>query len=56
MQPSDFIWLVDQERMFSHGLSAKIWARGGRNEDPPQSILGHHLACEIPVKDIDSED
>ena len=23
MPPSDFIWLVDQERMFSHGLSAR---------------------------------
>jgi hypothetical protein len=48
MLPSDFIWLTDQCRMFSHGLAAKIWARGGRNEDPPQSILGPGLACELP--------
>ena len=46
--PSDFIWLTDQGRMFSHGLAAKIWARGGRNESPPQSILGPGLACELP--------
>jgi hypothetical protein len=52
MPPSDFIWLADQGRMFSHGLSAKIWARGGRNEDPPQSILGPGLACELPLMDI----
>ncbi len=51
MPPSDFVWLVDQERMCSHGLSAKIWARGGRNEDQPQSILGPELACELTVGD-----
>jgi hypothetical protein len=48
MPPSDFIWLTDQGRMFSHGLAAKIWTRGGRNENPPQSILGPGLACELP--------
>jgi hypothetical protein len=48
MPPSDFIWLTDQGRMFSHGLAAKIWARGGQNEDLPQSILGPGLACELP--------
>ena len=53
MPPSDFIWLTDQEKMFSHGLSAKIWARGGRNEDPLQSILGPGLSCEIPLMDTD---
>jgi hypothetical protein len=51
MPPSDFIWLSDQERMFSHGVSAKIWARGGRNDDPLQSILGSALACDLPVID-----
>ena len=49
MPPSDFIWLTDQERMFAHGVSAEIWARGGRYENPPQSILGPKLACEVPV-------
>jgi hypothetical protein len=49
MPPSDFIWLTDQEKMFSHGLSAKIWARGGRNEDPLKSILGPGLARELPL-------
>ena len=51
MPPSDFIWLTDQGRMFSHGLAAKIWARGGRNEYPPQSILGPGFACELPRTD-----
>ena len=51
MPPSDFIWLTDQGKMFSRGLAAKIWARGGRNEDPPQSILGPRLACELPGND-----
>ena len=51
MPPSDFIWLVNQGKMFSHGLSAKIWARGGRDDVPPESILGPRLACELPVLD-----
>ena len=52
MPPSDFIWLADQEKMFSYGLAAKIWARGGRDEGAPQSILGH-LSRNAPVIDID---
>ena len=52
MPPSDFIWLTEQQQMFSHGLSARIWARGGRNEDLPQSILGPELACELPLLEI----
>ena len=50
--PSDFVWLTEQQQMFSHGLSARIWARGGRNEDLPQSILGHGLSCELPLLEI----
>lgn len=49
MPPSDFIWVTDQERMFSHGLSAEIWARGGKNDDPQQSIMGSKPACESPI-------
>jgi hypothetical protein len=52
MPPSDFIWLTDQQRMFTHGVSAEIWTRGGRYDDPPQSILGPKLACETPVSPI----
>ena len=52
MPPSDFIWLVNQGKMFSHGLSAKIWARGGRDDNPPESILGPGLAYELPLMDI----
>jgi Replication-relaxation len=51
MPPSDFIWLTDQDSMFSHGLPANIWARGGRLNNPPQSILGRNLASEITVMD-----
>ena len=49
MPPSDFVWLTDQEIMFSHGLSAEIWVRGGRNNESLQSILGPNLACKVPV-------
>jgi len=49
MPPSDFVWLTDQERMFTNGVSAPIWARGGRYDDPPRSILGSKLVCNAPV-------
>jgi hypothetical protein len=51
MPPSDFIWITDQEKMFSQGISAEIWARGGRHYKSPESILGSKLAFEAPVKD-----
>lgn len=49
IQSSDFIWLTDQAKMFHHGLSANIWVRGGRYEDPRESILGPDLASESPI-------
>jgi len=49
MQPSDFIWLVEQGRMFSKGIAAKIWARGGRIHSDPESILGS-LCCHAPLE------
>jgi len=49
--PSNFIWVTDQKRMFSHGISAEIWARGGWHEKPAESILGHKLAFESTVLD-----
>jgi len=51
MTPSDFIWVTDQDKMFSIGLSAEIWARGGRYDKDPQSILGPDLAFVSSVLD-----
>jgi len=51
MPPSKFIWVTDQERMFSHGVSAEIWARSGWYDKPPESILGRKLAFESTVLD-----
>ena len=51
MPPSDFIWLANQEKMFSDGLSAEIWARGGKMDRSPQSILGSDRATQTPVID-----
>lgn len=48
-QNVDFIWLTDQYQMFDHGLSANIWIRGGKYENPRQSILGPDLSAESPV-------
>ena len=44
MQPSDFIWVTQKDRMFEDGISADIWVRGGRLDTSPQSILGS-LSC-----------
>jgi hypothetical protein len=48
MQPSDFIWIAQKDRMFEDGISAEIWARGGRLDVAPQSILGR-LSCRAPL-------
>jgi hypothetical protein len=52
MRPSDFIWLADQEKMFSQGLAAKIWTRGGRDDSPPESIMGR-LFRNTPVTNVE---
>jgi hypothetical protein len=48
-QNPDFIWLTDQSRMFDLGLSANIWVRVGKYEDPRESILGPRFASESPI-------
>lgn len=48
-QNSDFIWLTDQARMFDHGLSANIWVRGAKYENPRESILGPKYASDSPL-------
>jgi len=48
MQPSRFIWLTEQGRMFEDGVSANIWARGGNLLAAQQSILGR-LCCKAPL-------
>jgi hypothetical protein len=48
MLPSDFIWVAQKDRMFEDGISAEIWARGGRLDASPQSILGR-LTCGAPL-------
>jgi len=51
-QPSDFIWVTDQDRMFKQGLADAIWARGGRQDIPLQSILNLRLCCPSPLPDL----
>jgi len=48
MPPSDFIWLTEQSRIFSDGISAKIWVRGGKMESSSESILDS-LHCRAPL-------
>jgi hypothetical protein len=51
-QNSDFIWLSDQVRMFDHGLSANIWIRGAKYENPRESILGPKYASDFTLKEM----
>ena len=48
MEPSDFIWLTEQERLFDDGVFAKIWARGGNLQVAQQSIVGRKH-CRTPL-------
>ena len=48
MQPSNFIWLTDQQRMFDDGVSWKIWARGGNLQVMQRSIMDS-LCCREPL-------
>jgi DNA-binding MarR family transcriptional regulator len=49
MQPSDFIWLSERNRMFAEGAFWNIWAVGGNLHAPQQSIMGS-LVCRLPLK------
>ena len=49
MPPSGFVWLTNERRMFEYGVSAEIWARGGRDRDHLQSILGPEMAQPAPL-------
>ena len=49
MPPSDFIWVTDQERMFSRGLADTIWARGGNTSKPTESILSREMSRPSPL-------
>ncbi len=51
MPPTDFVWLSVQDQMFSNGLSAEIWVRGGKDNVTLQSILGQKRASKITVTD-----
>ena len=48
MQPSEFIYLTEQERLFTDGVFAKIWARGGNLQVAQRSIIGR-LHCRTPL-------
>ncbi len=48
MEPSDFVWLTEQNRLFSDGVFWNIWARGGDLYKSPQSILGR-ISRRLPL-------
>jgi hypothetical protein len=37
---TDFVWLTDRSGLLRQGIHAPIWRVGGREDLPPQSILG----------------
>jgi hypothetical protein len=45
--PSDFIWLTDEASLSTPGIGAPIWVRGGRTEEPRQSILGSKMPTAL---------
>ena len=51
MQPSYFIWLTEQGRMFGDGVSGKIWARGGSLHATQQSLFGR-LCRRAPLPSL----
>ncbi len=51
MEPSEFICLTEQERLFADGVFAKIWARGGHLELAQRSIIGR-LHCRTPLAQV----
>ena len=51
MPPSDFIWVTNMTEIFSKGIAAKIWARGGHLNQNPESILNEKYAFESPLID-----
>ena len=49
MAPSEFIWVAEQQRMFSQGLADAIWIRGGQMNVPHTSILNEEMRRPTPV-------
>lgn len=51
MEPSEFIYLTEQQRLFDEGAFARIWARGGNLQVTPRSILGSkHCRTPLPQR------
>jgi len=48
MQPSNFMWATELDRIFSDGVSGKIWARGGNLQVMQASMIGS-LYCRAPM-------
>ena len=51
MDPTEFIYLTEQGRLFTDGVFAKIWARGGNLQIAPRSIVGRkHCQTSLPKR------
>jgi len=48
IQPSNFVWLTEYNRLIPNGVSGRIWAQGGDLHGAQQSILGS-LCCRAPL-------
>ena len=49
MSPTGFVWLADRDRLLSQGLWSLIWVRGGKVNEPLQSILGSKVPNPCPT-------
>ncbi len=48
MAPTPFICLTEQQRLFTDGVFAKIWAKGGNLQVMQRSIIGR-MNCRTPL-------
>ncbi len=49
IRPREFIWITDEAQLSKHGVGASIWARGGQQGRPSESILGSRAGGVDPV-------
>lgn len=49
LPPSGFVWLADRESLLSQGLWSLIWVRGGKVNEPLQSLLGSKVPNPCPT-------
>ncbi len=45
----DFVWTLDPNQLFAHGIAAPVWTRGGDRKRGPQSLFGDDYCGAWPL-------